>query len=164
MDRLNQALAYAEEYSAFAKSNFNTLYLTDQLDQREDGYLAQAVALARLQKAMVSAVEESKIANSQSSVLAFTTVDKRESELATRISNFKKAVNPLLAIISSYEQLGFSGAKRRLLQESQESAFNLLEQVNRLYEANRIYQPRKRQTGKLIDMQRRFSDCTMNHK
>ena len=87
VDRLNQALAYAEEYSAFAKSNFNALYLTDQLDQREDGYLAQAVALARLQKAMVSAVEESKIANSQSSVVAFTTVDKRESELATRISD-----------------------------------------------------------------------------
>ena len=148
VDRLNQALAYAEEYSAFAKSNFKTPYLTDQLDQREDGYLAQAVALARLQKAMVSVVEESKIANSQSSVVAFTTVDKRESELATRISNFKKAVNPLLAIISSYEQLGFSGGKRRLLQESQESAFNLLEQVDRLYAANRVYQPREKANWK----------------
>ena len=71
MDRLNQALAYADEYSAFARSNFNTLYLTDQLDQREDGYLAQAVALARLQKAMVSVVEKAKIPHSPESSHCF---------------------------------------------------------------------------------------------
>ncbi|MBA58300.1 MAG: hypothetical protein CMQ40_03920 [Gammaproteobacteria bacterium] len=148
VDRLNQALTYAEEYSGFATTNFNSLYLPDQSGDRDDGYLAQAVALARLQKAMVSVIETAKIPQARRQSISLTTVDKREAELASRVSNFKKAINPLLAIISFYEQTGFLGAKRRLLQESQESAFNLLKQVDRLYEANRVYQPRQKANWK----------------
>ena len=127
-----------------ARSTFGLKPLRAQKEQTP----RTKTASPRLQKAMVSVVEKAKIPHSQSRAIAFTTVDKRESELASRVSNFKKAVNPLLAIISSYEQLGFSGAKRRLLQESHESAFNLLDQVNRLYEANRIYQPREKANWK----------------
>ena len=144
VDLLNEALSFADEYKLYADANFSSLYLPETITSSKQSYLAQAVALSQLQKAMLSTIEgaKSKTLLSQLNVVMRAN-DKRETELAERVANFRKAMNPLLALISNFEQLGFLAAKRSLLQQSQNHAAELLKEVNSLYDANRLYKSRE---------------------
>ena len=70
------------------------------------------------------------------------TLDRLESEVADRVANFNKALNPLLALVAMFDQLGLEAAKRRLLIQSHGQATDLLEEIDRLYTSNRVYQPK----------------------
>jgi type VI secretion system protein ImpL len=140
VDLLNEALSFAEEYKSYAEENFASLYLPEKVASSKQSYLAQAVALSQLQRAMLSTIADSK--NRTQGLMPnvrMLTTDKRETELAERVVNFRKAMNPLLSLISNFEQLGFLSAKRSLLQQSQNHAAALLEAVDALYDANRLY-------------------------
>lgn len=142
VDLLGVALGYADEYLSYAQGKFATNYLPDDPTTDRKSYLAQAVALAQLQRGMLATIEAAKVKSLDQARLDIVTLDRREAEIADRVANFKKALNPLLALISTFEQLGLDSAKRRLLMQSHAQATLLLEDIDALYKSNRIYEPR----------------------
>ena len=144
VDLLASALGYADEYFSYSESRFESSYLPDDPTADRKTYLAQAVALAQLQRGMLATIESAKIESIGGARLDIVTLDRREANIADRVANFKKALNPLLALISTFEQLGLESAKRRLLIQSHTQATQLLEDIDLLYSSNRIYEPKAR--------------------
>lgn len=142
VDLLAVALGYADEYLSYAQGKFKTNYLPANPTADKETYLAQAVALAQLQRAMLSTIEAAKVVSSPKPQIDMVTLDRREAEIADRVANFSKALNPLLALVSMFEQLGLDAAKRRLLMQSHSQATELLEDIDALYVSNRVYAPR----------------------
>ena len=142
VDLLAVALGYADEYLSYAEEKFKTTYLPANPTEDRQTYLAQAVALAQLQRAMLSTIETAKLRSQPKDRLDMVTLDRRESEVADRVANFNKALNPLLALVAMFDQLGLEAAKRRLLIQSHGQATDLLEEIDRLYTSNRVYQPK----------------------
>lgn len=142
VDLLGVALGYSDEYLSFAQGKFKTNYLPANPTTDRESYLAQAVALAQLQRAMLSTIEAAKVLSSPKPQMDMVTLDRREAEIADRVANFNKALNPLLALVSIFEQLGLEAAKRRLLMQSHSQATQLLEDIDSLYISNRVYAPK----------------------
>ena len=142
VDLLRVALGYSDEYLSYAEGKFDTDYLPLNPASDRQSYLAQAVALAQLQRAMLSTIQSAKINSLPKARVDVVTLDRREADIADRVANFRKALNPLLALVSMFEQLGLEAAKRRLLMQSHNQATALLEEIDRLYAANRVYEPR----------------------
>jgi|TARA_B110000971_G_scaffold198862_1_gene215753 type VI secretion system protein ImpL len=142
VDLLGVALGYADEYFSYAQGKFASNYLPDDPTTDRKSYLAQAVALAQLQRGMLATIEAAKVKSLDQARLDIVTLDRREADIADRVANFKKALNPLLALISTFEQLGLDSAKRRLLMQSHMQATMLLEEIDLLYSSNRIYEPK----------------------
>ena len=142
VDELNRSLGFAEEYLAFAGATFTTPYLSD--DQKDGANFAQAVLLAQLQTAMAATIESSKTVRPTQRLGSIRTLDVREAQIADRVSNFRRALNPLLALINTFEQLGFANARQIVLKDSQRLALSILESIDDLYQENLVYQPRVR--------------------
>lgn len=142
VDELNRSLGFAEEYLVFASSAFATPYLSE--DQNDGANFAQALLLAQLQTAMAATIESSKEVRPTVRLGSIRTLDVREAEIADRVSNFRRALNPLLALINAFEQLGFETPRQILLKDSQRLALSILESVDDLYQQNLVYQPRLR--------------------
>ena len=156
VDLLAQALSYADEYRRYADGRFKTIYLPENPTQDRQNYLAQAVALAQLQRAMLSTIEKAKFQEKPSTRLDFSTIDAKEARIADRVANFKKALNPLLALASNFEQLGLHSAKRKLLIQAHGQASGLLEEVDGLFFSNRIYKPKMTSNWKANDYPEAF--------
>ena len=142
VDLLGVALGYADDYLSYAEGKFETNYLPANPTTDRETYLAQAVALAQLQQAMLSTIEAAKVTTGPKPSLDMVTLDRREAKVADRVTNFNKALNPLLALVSMFDQLGLEAAKRRLLMQSHGQATDLLEEIDGLYASNRIYEPK----------------------
>ena len=143
VDLLNQAITYVDEYVAFAKGRFPSLSLPEAgVDSgSRKSYLTQAIVLAQLQRALVETVKTAKT-RSNSSGTIFGAVDQKEANLALRVSNFRKALNPLVSLLGSFEQLGFMSAKSKLMAQSHAQASHLLGEIDGLYESNSVFEPR----------------------
>ena len=142
VDDLSKTLEFYEDYLSFADSRFETTYLPDSPSDNRETYLSQAIVLSQLQRAMLSTIENAKILVKPNERIDFKTLDRREAGIANRVSNFKKSLEPLLSLVSAFDQLGFITAKRALLLESQNQAVGLLEDIDSLFRANQIYAPR----------------------
>ena len=142
VDLLGVAIGYSDEYLSYAQGKFKTNYLPANPTTDRESYLAQAVALAQLQRAMLSTIEAAKVLSSPKLRMDMVTLDRREAEIADRVANFNKAMNPMLALVSMFEQLGLEAAKRRLLIQSHSQATQLLEDIDALYASNRVYEPK----------------------
>ena len=156
VDLLAQALNYSDEYRRYAEGRFKTIYLPENPTQDRQNYLAQAVALAQLQRAMLSTIEKAKFQEKPNMRLDFSTIDAKEARIADRVENFKKALNPLLALASNFEQLGLQSARRKLLIQAHGQASRLLEEVNDLFFSNRIYKPKINSNWKANDYPEAF--------
>ena len=151
VDLLQVALGYSDEYLSYAEGKFETDYLPLNATSDRQSYLAHAVALAQLQRAMLSTIQSAKVKSLPKARVDVVTLDRREADIADRVANFRKALNPLLALVSMFEQLGLDAAKRRLLIQSHNQATALLEDIDRLYKANRVYAPRSNPNWKAND-------------
>ena len=143
VDLLGQALGFSENYMTYANTNFQTSYLPANPTEDTRSYLAQAVALAQLQRAMMSTIERAKVDPNPPMRMDLSTLDVRETQIADRVANFSKALAPLLELVSTFEQLGLSSARKRLLMQSHAHAVELLKDIDALYDSNRLYEPRK---------------------
>ena len=115
VDLLITAMGYADDYFGYAKDKFKTNYLPANPTADRETYLAQAVALAQLQRAMLTTIEKSKFRATPGQQMDLAILDAREAKIADRVANFRKALNPLLALVSTFEQLGLGSAKKRLV-------------------------------------------------
>lgn len=134
------AQRYAEEYFNYAKSRFNTPYLSKEPSQSDQQYLAQAIALSQLQQAMLSVIQESKERGFERPVTEYLTVDRREMDIADRVANFERALGPLLELITTFEKLGLTSAQRRLEKQSRLHAEALLTDIDKLFSDSRVYE------------------------
>lgn len=144
VDELKTALSYIDEYKNFAQNRFPSLALPEgnpSLESRKT-YLTQAIALAQLQRSLLVSIDAARTEMNDSNDSAFRTIDGREADIAHRVANFKKALNPLLALISGFEQFGFTSARSKLLSVSHAHAALLLREVDGLYHGNHVFAPR----------------------
>jgi hypothetical protein len=142
VDELSKALEYSQDYLSFAENRYETMYLPDSPSENRQTYLAQAIVLSQLQRAMLSTIESAKTTVTPSDRIDFKTLDKREAAIADRVANFRKSLDPLLSLVSAFDQLGLTTAKRSLLMESQNHAVSLLKDIDALFNANQVYAPR----------------------
>lgn len=142
VERLGLALRFVDEYFSYAEGKFATSYLPADPTANPEVYLAQAIVLATLDRALLATVEQAKFQSLPSVRMDFTTLDKRESEIADRVANFRKALNPMLALLSSLEQLGLEATKRRILMQTHSHALELLADIDALFESNNVYDPK----------------------
>ena len=142
VERLGLALGFIDEYFSYAEDKFSTSYLPSDPTSNPAVYLSQAVALATLDRALLTTIEQAKFQAQSSVRMDFTTLDKRESEIADRVANFRKALNPLLALLSNLEQLGLEATKRRVLMQTHGHALELLGDIDDLFKGNNIYEPK----------------------
>ena len=142
VERLGLALSFVDEYFTYAEGKFVTSYLPSDPTANPEAYLVQAVALATLDRALLATIEQAKFQGAPSIRMDFTTLDKRESEIADRVANFRKALNPLLALLSNLEQLGLEATRRRVLMQTHSHALELLADIDDLFESNNVYEPK----------------------
>ncbi|MFQ3234869.1 MAG: type VI secretion system protein ImpL [Paraglaciecola sp.] len=139
---LNQALAAYQEYQSFAELEYATNWLGDSPESTPK-YLAQATALSQLQAAMSSLISSARVQKiSQFKPDTLRPIDQKEANLAAKINNFRQAMYLLIDLSRGMELLNFNETKIEFLNITRQHAYHLLGQVNQLYLANRLYQPK----------------------
>lgn len=142
IENLNRALALQEEYETFALAEYRSLWLPKKAGSDTAKYFAQGIALKQLQYAMNDYVLNAQVHETTNfSPEHLRPVSQQEAYLAASIGNFKKSMDSVMALLLAFKQLEFTESYRWLQQISQAHAFELLRQVDRLYQDNHIFKP-----------------------
>lgn len=146
VDLLNEAKNAFQQYEQFANAHYPSLRLP--VNPGEDvlsiaRYQAQFVTLKHLQITMTNLISRSR---KDKEVLfepaSLRSVDQQEANLAARVANFNKAMDSLISLTRIFQQLGFDDTHSWFKELSQGHAFGILQQIEQLYNANRLYEPR----------------------
>lgn len=142
VEKLNRALSLHEEYETYAQAHYNSLWLPKKHDADSANYFAQSIALKQLQFAMNRLILQAQVESVPNFRPAhLRPVNQQEAFLAAEIGNFRKSMNSILALLAAFKKLEFNESYQWLLNLSQSHAFRLLQKVDSLYAANRIYTP-----------------------
>lgn len=157
VDDLTRALNMIDDYRNFARDRFETPFLPQTVTTDNQAYLAQAISLSELQHSVMSTIESAKVSGlPNSDRLEFQTLDRREALISDRVANFQRALDSLLALVTALDELDLIAAKRRLLQQSQNQALDLLSDIDALYRSNQVYLPSKTPYGNAADFSEAF--------
>ena len=142
VEKLNAALRMFDEYQAFAKQSYSSMSLPTSNTQKDESYLAQAVALKQLQQAMLSAVSASRITvDPMGNAAQFRPINKREAQIQSYITNFKQAQNALTGLYNAFKTLEFEDSQAWLVEVTEEHAHGLLQKIDSLYQDSYVYTP-----------------------
>lgn len=144
VERLNIALRLFGEYKEFAAKQYDSLSLPTEQTEKDQTYLAQAVALKQLQHAMLQSVSNARIDVDFYSVgLDYKPVNRREAQVQNYVENFRKARNALLALNDAFSTLTLESSRKDLTLVAQKQAYAVLEKIDALYAASRLYTPKE---------------------
>jgi hypothetical protein len=139
---LNQALSEYQEYQKFAQEKYANLLSPDKHMSNPE-YLAQVMALSQLQVSMTTLISNARQQGStQYTTHTLGPVDQREAQIAYKVTNFRQARDLLIRLSKAFETLQFNESQSWFLNITQNHVYNMLKQVDQLYSANRIYQPK----------------------
>lgn len=142
VEHLNRALRMFDEYKNFATVHYDGMSLPRLNSESSRNYVAQAVALKQLQLAMVTAISDARIKESEQRFPdRFRPVNQQEAKLTSYMSNFVEARDALLRINQIFNELNFAESERWLTNLANNQAYNLLQKVDSLYRNSRLYEP-----------------------